>query len=274
MKEISLRILVAIFGVPLILFLIYRGGLYFFAFVVIVSLAGQWEMYTILKHKNTKPQRIAGLIAALAVLVLIQFGAGALIKILLALVFLYIFAAEMFYNRGSSNLNISSTLLGIFYPVLFLAALLYLRLHAADLFPGGEQSAPWFIIFIMISIWICDTFAYFFGKNFGRHKLFKRVSPNKSIEGAVAGVLGAVLVFFLARWTALLPVSASFALVAGLITGIIGQLGDLVESWFKRDAGIKDSSALLPGHGGMLDRFDSLLFVSPAFLIFYFIRLL
>ena len=107
------------------------------------------------------------------------------------------------------------------------------------------------------------------GKSLGKHKLFKRVSPNKSVEGAVAGVVGSILVFLIVKWIEFVPISYVFAIISGLIVGIIGQLGDLVESWFKRDAGVKDSSNILPGHGGILDRFDSLLFVSPAFLILY-----
>ncbi len=98
----------------------------------------------------------------------------------------------------------------------------------------------------------------------GKHKLYEKVSPNKTWEGAIAGVIGSILVLSLVKMLAILPVSWPFTLLAGLIIGIVGQTGDLVESWFKRDAGVKDSSSLLPGHGGMLDRFDSIIFVSPA----------
>jgi len=126
-----------------------------------------------------------------------------------------------------------------------------------------------FILAILVSVWGCDTFAYFFGKQFGKHRLFERVSPKKSMEGAVAGLFGAVLVFFLTRWVGLLDIPTDLAIVSGLIVGIFGQMGDLVESWFKRDAGVKDSSNLLPGHGGILDRFDSTTFIAPAFLILF-----
>ena len=270
MKELALRILVSIFGIPLLLFLFYKGGLYFFTFITLVSIIGQWEMYNILQKKDTYPQRFPGIVFGLNVLALIQFGGYPLLKILLLILLFYLFASEMFYNKGSSNLNIAATLFGVIYPALFLGALLYLRNHVQTLFPGNEHNASFYLIFVIISIWICDTFAYFFGKTFGRHKLFERVSPKKSIEGALAGVIGALFVFLIAKWSSFLSVSYFFAIISGLIAGVIGQIGDLVESWFKRDAQIKDSSRLLPGHGGMLDRFDSLLFVSPAFLIFYF----
>ena len=120
---------------------------------------------------------------------------------------------------------------------------------------------------ILISIWICDTFAYTFGKMLGRHKLYEKVSPNKTIEGGVAGLIGAVLTVVIVKIFNILPLDWSSAIIMGSAVGILGQIGDLVESWFKRDAGVKDSSALLPGHGGMLDRFDSLLFLSPTILI-------
>jgi len=120
---------------------------------------------------------------------------------------------------------------------------------------------------ILITIWICDTFAYTFGKRLGKHKLYEKVSPNKTIEGSIAGLLGAILTVIIVKIFNILPFSWSSVLLIGATIGIFGQIGDLVESWFKRDAGVKDSSALLPGHGGMLDRFDSLFFLSPIILI-------
>ncbi|HHE54472.1 MAG TPA: phosphatidate cytidylyltransferase, partial [Caldithrix abyssi] len=121
------------------------------------------------------------------------------------------------------------------------------------------------------AIWICDTFAYFLGKQFGKHRLFERVSPKKSWEGAVAGLVGALLTYLLVYFLQIIPITIYVAIVGGLIVGIVGQFGDLVESWFKRDAKVKDSSNLLPGHGGILDRFDSVMFSSVAFLALYFI---
>jgi phosphatidate cytidylyltransferase len=124
------------------------------------------------------------------------------------------------------------------------------------------------IIAIFASIWICDSAAYFAGRAIGRHKLFERVSPKKTWEGAIAGFVGAVLAFVAAKALVLPYLSFSSAIICGAIIGSFGQLGDLVESLMKRDAGVKDSSALIPGHGGIFDRFDSLLFVSPL-LYFY-----
>jgi phosphatidate cytidylyltransferase len=93
------------------------------------------------------------------------------------------------------------------------------------------------------------------------------VSPNKTIEGGVAGLFGAIITICVVKIFNILPMNWLSAVIIGMTVGVVGQMGDLVESWFKRDAGVKDSSSILPGHGGMLDRFDSLLFLSPSLLI-------
>lgn len=123
----------------------------------------------------------------------------------------------------------------------------------------------------MVSIWICDSAAFFLGTAFGKHKLFPRVSPNKSWEGAIAGFIFAIITMITAKALLLNELTLIDSLIVGIIVGSIGQLGDLVESLFKRDAGVKDSSALIPGHGGILDRFDSLLLTAPAVYIYLFL---
>jgi len=272
MKELLIRVGVAIIGIPLLVFLVWQGGLWFLAFILLVAALGQWEMYHMLEQKQVVPQKTAGIFSGLSVIVLTYTGfSGEVFSLLLALL-VFIFASEMFYNRGSSNLNIGGTLLGVIYPVLFLDALLFLRINMGGMFgdTGGHASAI-FILTLFVAIWTCDTMAYFVGVRFGKHRLFERVSPKKSIEGALGGLAGAMLVFLLVWWRQFIPLSLPLALSAGFIVGVFGQLGDLVESWFKRDAGVKDSSKILPGHGGILDRFDSLMFVSPIFMILYFL---
>jgi len=271
MKDLLLRLSVAIVGIPLLLFLIFKGGIYFFVFVVIAGLIGQWEMYQLIRQKGSRPQVRMGLFSGVLIFSAVQFETQNWIFAVLLLGLLYMFASEMFYNNGSPNLNIAATVQGLVYPVIFFAALLYLRGHIIEILPAAPHAAAIFVITIFAAIWVCDTSAYFFGSKFGKHKLFKRVSPNKSVEGAIAGVMGALLVFYLLIWLRILPITTGLALTSGLVVGVLGQLGDLVESWFKRDAGVKDSSKLLPGHGGMLDRFDSLMFVSAAFLALYFL---
>lgn len=270
MKELAIRIIVAVFGIPLIVFAVLRGELYFFGLIVLIAVLGQWELYRFQELKDAIPQRIPGVLLGVILLYSIGFGLTSWALISMAALLLIIFSKEMFLNEGSANVNTSATLFPVFYPTLFLAALLYLRMHIGSILPQTKANpAGVYILTIFVAVWGCDTFAYFFGKQFGKHRLFERVSPKKTIEGALAGLFGAVFVFFLTRWVGLLEIPTDLAIVSGLIVGIFGQMGDLVESWFKRDAGVKDSSNLLPGHGGVLDRFDSTTFIAPAFLILF-----
>ncbi len=118
---------------------------------------------------------------------------------------------------------------------------------------------------MLASIWICDSAAYFIGRAFGKHKIAKLISPNKSWEGGIAGLIAAIAAWLIARSYigGFEQVSLSTAIAMGIIAGAFGQIGDFAESMLKRDAGVKDSSTLIPGHGGVLDRIDSILFVAP-----------
>ena len=189
---------------------------------------------------------------------------------------------QMFRREGSPLINNVATFAGVTYISLFLSALIGLRqLFTAELpfrhyierfdntlLARTDTLGAFTVLAIMVSIWTCDSFAYYAGRAFGRHKLFERISPKKTWEGSVAGAIGAVgAMIGLQQW--LLPyLTVADAVVIGLIIGIFGQLGDLAESHIKRDAGVKDSSQLIPGHGGIFDRFDSLLFVAPLVYIY------
>ncbi|MBF0342884.1 MAG: phosphatidate cytidylyltransferase [Nitrospirae bacterium] len=123
---------------------------------------------------------------------------------------------------------------------------------------------PQMIIFLCFVIWGADSFALYVGKFMGRRKLYKQMSPNKTIEGAIAAILGAVICSLLLKAYFAINMSFEKACVIGFILGLVGIVGDLVESMFKRDAKVKDSGALLPGHGGILDKIDGMLFSAPA----------
>ncbi len=129
------------------------------------------------------------------------------------------------------------------------------------------HGAEWLLLFLLLQ-WVGDSFAYFSGMIFGRHKLAPRISPKKTIEGTIGGLVGSAVVAGLMPLVVNIDVSPLTLAVIGGLTGGIGQFGDLLESLLKRAAGVKDSSGLIPGHGGILDRMDSLIFSAPVFYLF------
>jgi phosphatidate cytidylyltransferase len=174
---------------------------------------------------------------------------------------------ELFRNNGSAIYNLSGTLFGVIYMGLFAASLVGLR----EFYPPFEaqyNNGGFLVISLLVSIWICDSAAYYGGTALGKHKLFPRVSPKKSWEGAIFGFVFAVLTMIAAKFIVLDFLDWNTIITLGVIIGIIGQLGDLVESLLKRDAQVKDSSNIIPGHGGIFDRFDSLLLAAPVIFLF------
>ena len=267
MTELAKRISVAALGIPLLVVTTYLGGWYFFAVIAIISVVAQREFYQIQADKSIYPQSVSGIVIGLALLLAIQLDQWLLTVVILVLGMMIIMATEMFRRHKNVLTQIGVTLLGIFYIPFFLGCLLYLRELVDVLIPGIPDAGFRFVIMMFVAIWICDTFAYMFGRKIGKHKLYQKVSPHKTIEGGIAGIIGSLMVLGIIKLSSVLPLTWFQTVIFGLVIGIIGQLGDLVESSFKRDAGVKDTSALLPGHGGMLDRFDSIIFVSPILLI-------
>ena len=174
---------------------------------------------------------------------------------------------ELFRKKGSAIANIGSTLMSVFYIGFFASAIIGIREIYPDI--GSLYGRGGYIIIsIFTTIWICDSAAFFGGTAFGKHKLFPRVSPKKSWEGAIFGFLFAIGTMALAKVVILDFLSWQTIISIGFIIGVFGQIGDLIESLFKRSANVKDSSNLIPGHGGIFDRFDSLLFSSPIIFLY------
>jgi len=252
------RIVVSALTIPLILLLIYLGGFWFLALGLIIGLISFFEFADMTKKKNANPLKIAGLLSVLALIANSYFHYAGFPELLLAIVVITLLI-ELFRNAGSAINNLGATYIGIFYIGLSSVSLISIR----EYFPVYNNGG-YLIISIFATIWICDSAAFFGGTALGKHKLFPRVSPNKSWEGAVFGFVFSIAAMIAAKYLILGFLRWQDILVIGIIVGIIGQLGDLVESLLKRDAGVKDSSNLIPGHGGIFDRFDSLLLTAPV----------
>lgn len=303
------RILVALVGIPLIIFLSLHGGILFFLFISLLSAVGLHEYYALAAGKNAKPMKLLGIAGGFLVnlsfyyqplkdlIVSFAHDAGSPIPypsqtqiffILTLFLVLTAMVTELFRNRGSVIVNVATTLSGILYVSVFFGTLIGLReLFVPADFPMGRYFAVpgsyldpalasevyrwggYTVLTVMATIWICDSAAYYVGSSIGRHKLFPRISPNKSWEGAAAGFIFSLLAALAAKYFIIEYLTVTDALIMGVIVGLAGQVGDLAESALKRDAGVKDSSAILPGHGGVLDRFDSLLFSAP--LVYFYL---
>ena len=258
------RVLVAIIAIPVVIGASYFGGIYFFLFTLIISTIAFYEFSVLAKNKGANVNLWVGLLSIILFLINQYSFFVSFLSIILLTVFL-LSLIELFRNKDSAIINLGTTLLGIFYIGLFSTALLGIReFYQDDLYNRGG----YIIIAVLATIWICDSAAYYGGTALGKHKLFKRVSPNKSWEGAIFGFIFALATMILAKIIILNFLSWNTINDLGFMVGIFGQVGDLIESLIKRDAGVKDSSTIIPGHGGIFDRFDSLLYTAPLIFLY------
>jgi phosphatidate cytidylyltransferase len=261
------RVIVAVLAIPLILAVCYFGKYYFLVFSLGIALLSFYEFNLMAKTKGMKLNLSMGILGIIYI-VLNQYCHFLFDNYhFLILYSVIICLIELFRNNGSAIQNLGGTLFGVIYMGLFAASLIGLREFYP---PFAEQynNGGFLVISIFASIWICDSAAYYGGTALGKHKLFPRVSPKKSLEGALFGFVFSVLTMIVAKFIVLDFLDWNTIIVLGVIIGIIGQLGDLVESLFKRDAQVKDSSNIIPGHGGIFDRFDSILFTAPVIYLY------
>ncbi len=288
MSNTTTRILVGLVGIPAVIFIILQGGWLFFLFVQLIAVLALKELYDLAERKSSHPIRALGFAWCLLLGAYIfcenafaPATSGFVLNALLTLFVLTVLSVELWRNKPSPLLNSAATVFGVFYIALFMESLLELRLlftqpsvvaAMSSASSGAENHADsWgatLVMCLFAGIWICDSAAFFAGKAFGKHKLFPRVSPNKSWEGAVVGFLMSGVGFAALAHYFLPFLPIVHAVILGGLIGIVGQIGDLVESLLKRDAGVKDSSHIIPGHGGVFDRFDSVLFVAPVVYIY------
>ena len=243
------RVLSAILLAPLFIGTAYLGSFWFLAFVVLIGLLASWEFSSLARLQPTHPLRWFSL---LAVVVLIVIGdqngtSAAFPAIVLISLFISLFKTQ---NPGASW---AWTLAGIIYVGVLLSYFVSLRN-----LPNGFT----WLTFSVLTTWVSDSAAYFIGRKFGRHLLWEKHSPKKTWEGAIGGVfVGTIAGTIISLWFLQIPWTT--AIILSCAVCLVAPFGDLAESMLKREAGVKDSSHLIPGHGGVLDRIDSLLFVIP-----------
>lgn len=265
--ELARRVAVALVGIPLALILAYLGGYVLATFLAVMAGLGAWEFCRMYRQagKWSAPAAAGLLAAALLFLAVGSDLEGFLIWATLSgLVVGSLVILTTPPERGP-GLAAVLTLFGAGYTGLLLSFAVWIR----DWAPAGSDLAGTAVLFLPVAVtWLGDTAAYFGGRALGRHRLAPRTSPNKTWEGAaagfVAGAAGAWLYVELTRPLVPWSVTASTVILFGAAIAVAGQVGDLFESRVKRDCGVKDSSSLIPGHGGVLDRMDSLLFVFPV----------
>jgi phosphatidate cytidylyltransferase len=300
-SELGKRVAVAVVGIPIGLLILYRGGIALGVLLAVIAAGAAWELYRMAGQKGTSPFTIAGCIIA-AVFVLMATAvpspSEAAPRIMLVLIAsLLILSTAAIWRRGVAGNPLNTVAVTLFGALLTGGTLTYaifLREMARvpSGIPGGisidastsatgaytrtlsllAPDSPWIgpalVGFPLILTWISDTFAYFGGRMWGDRKLIPSVSPGKTIAGAVSGVIGTTVIGAVYSYVAFrqldIPISLVQGAIGGALISVVAQVGDLSESLLKREAGVKDSGALLPGHGGIYDRFDSLLFVFPV----------
>ncbi len=268
--NLFLRCLVAAVGIPAIYLLVRWGSWYFIAFVTAQVALAVHEFFLIAQRKGLRPLALIGTLAAALLPVtafiwldrqqpdwLLLVPVGVLVLICLA-------ALGQEDAASGAVARMSATVFGVFYVGGLLSFQVILR-HDPRF--SAQEGFYWVFLTYLVT-WSVDVGSYFFGSLFGKHKLCPRLSPGKTVEGFAGGLLLAIPVSYLVGFQVMELFGGGNAVAFGLLIGLTAPVGDLVESLFKRDAGLKDSSSFIPGHGGVLDRFDSLIFTVPLAVLF------
>ncbi len=242
----------------------------FGALLLVLLVGGMVEFYGLARRHGNQPLEVVGIVAGV-----VLFGLNFAITVggthseqltgigvvFLLLLLPLMFICELYRRQANPIADIGATLAGLFYVAFPLA----LMCHIPTMW--GERQ-PVLMVYYLFMIWANDVFAYLVGMAVGRNPLFERLSPKKTWEGFFGGLVGAVLVGVIGSW----QVGGSLAAWIGfaLVAAVTGVLGDLVESMFKRAAGVKDSGSIIPGHGGLLDRFDAMLLSAPFVTVYLY----
>lgn len=274
MSELAKRVLVSVVAAPLAILAAYAGRAALAALLGIVAAVGTWELFRIARARGVRPL-VAGIPLAAAIPLLVQAHVEGVLRVAPgvaltgAVVLALALLAASIWARGVDGMPLAATAVTLFGVVYIGAALSFayaLRYHRYTL----DAAAGTALLGLpLVLTWASDIGGYVAGRAVGRHRLIPGVSPAKTVEGAVGGLALTVLVTWgyvalVLRPHAQLALSSAGIIFFGLAVSVAAQIGDLAESLLKREAGVKDSSRVIPGHGGVLDRVDSLLFVLPV----------
>lgn len=264
-KNKTLRVITGIIISIIALSAIALGSIPLYIMMGVIIIVCSREFVKILNHKGFYPSFTVMLFANIVFLTLTFFHRFDLVPSMLTLSIMASFLSVLFKGRQPYIVNVATTILGTLYTAWLPCHILLIRqigLNRVGAFQFSPSEGLGLLMLVFVAVAITDIAAYYFGVNFGKHKLAEVVSPKKTVEGAIGGGICAILVSGFAVFYTDLTLCQ--ALLGGLIVTLSAQLGDLSESLIKRDAGVKDSSNILPGHGGMLDRFDGYLFAIPV----------
>jgi phosphatidate cytidylyltransferase len=255
-----LRILSAAILIPLVLAGVYYARPWpFLAALGVIGTLCLYEYFSLIESMSIRIRKPLGYALFWALLLGLE-GKWIPAPMLLSGLSMALFLSAMWQSdpMRDRTFSLMASLLGLVYPCLFLFAAQLVRFEF-----GSQAGLEWFLIVLAVT-WAGDSAALFVGKRLGRTAFAEKISPKKTNEGAVGGLLGGILAAMLLQRFLLPDLAAVHVFAVAVITGTLGQFGDLAESMLKRGAGVKDSSKLIPGHGGVLDRIDSLLFAFPA----------
>lgn len=261
-KNLITRIIVAIIFGPLIILACYTGGYWLLGMIMLFALIGAIE------YMNAGGLKVSSVEFWLTLIFLIQIvyvaSRVSFDYAFISFTVFFILNGLIFAVRDKPPAELFDRQIRLVWVVAYLGLLypfVYRITELSDI--GGD-----WLLFLFGTLWLSDTLAMFIGKAFGKRKLAPTVSPNKTVAGFAGGLLGGIIVAMILAYWRLSGHYIPYLLGAGVLVSLVGQLGDLVESCWKRAIGIKDSSAIIPGHGGVLDRFDSLLFAAPVLYLY------
>jgi phosphatidate cytidylyltransferase len=268
-SNLHVRLLTAAAAVPIVILLVYVPyALPLWLLVFAGTAVGLYEWSTITLGGRGRSERLIGVALGLALAASIYHGQATAQLITLAGVTIvgFTFFLVRYGELNTAGARFGTTMAGALYVGVLLTFLALLKRR-----PDGRHG-EWVFLTLTLT-WFGDTAAYFVGRAFGRHKLYPAISPGKTVEGAVGGLVGSVLAIVIAKaWYLSGTLAIWDCLVLGVLAGALGQIGDLCESMIKRAHGVKDSGFIIPGHGGVLDRVDALLFTGPFVFAYAILR--